>query len=281
MSGDNAVQEPMQPVRNVLLRLSYDGTDFFGWQIQPQRPTIQGVLTEAIFQITGESVHVHGAGRTDAGVHACGQAANVPLVCRIPCENLVKALNDRLPESIRVLSAQEVPPEFHARRAASSKTYRYRIFRGRICPPLLCRYVYPFPAPLQEEAMQAAAREFEGTRNFRSLASHDESDRRPGKSFVRSIYSSVLERAGEELVYTVVGNGFLHHMVRNIVGTLLALGRGQIVRGSIPLILAASDRSAAGPTVPARGLHLVCVEYPPFGPQANSARRQPCSDSLR
>jgi tRNA pseudouridine38-40 synthase len=254
------------PGRNLLLRVAYDGTDFHGWQIQPELPTIQGVLTEAVAGVTGEAVHLHGAGRTDAGVHAEAQAASVLLTSPIPCANLVPALNDRIPESIRVLSVVEVPRSFHARRDARSKIYRYRLQRSKICPPSLARYVYPCPYPLDEEEMRHAAGEFEGTRDFRSLASSDGASRLgdPGetKSSVRTIYSSMLERSGEELIYTVEGSGFLNHMVRNIVGTLVEVGRGNIPAAGIAAILAACDRSAAGPTAPARGLRLVRVNYP-------------------
>ncbi|HEY7679518.1 MAG TPA: tRNA pseudouridine(38-40) synthase TruA [Terriglobia bacterium] len=249
-----------RPARNLLLRVAYDGTDFHGWQIQPQRPTIQGTLTETLRRITGESVQIHGSGRTDAGVHACAQAANVKLTSPIPCPNLLQVLNDHLPESIRILSVAEVPDDFHARRDARSKVYRYRIYREPICPPWLARYVYSFPYPLKEEAMRKAAGAFVGTQDFRSFASSDE--RHEGEqSTVRTIFSSTLERAGEELVYTVEGNGFLHHMVRNMVGTLIEAGRGNILADQLTTILAAKDRSAAGPTAPARGLHLVRVEY--------------------
>lgn len=258
MNGDQNVER----VRNILLRIAYDGTDFCGWQIQPQRPTIQGTLTAAIAQVCGEAVPLCGSGRTDAGVHACEQAANLRLVCRIPCANLVRVLNDRLPESIRVLSAQEVAPDFHARRDARSKTYRYRIYRGAVCPPWLSRYVFPIPYLLEEAAMQEAARNFEGTWDFRSLASADGSSEERQKSYVRTLFSSRLERLDEELVYTVTGSGFLHHMVRNIVGTLLLVGRRKIRPTAVRDILAARERSAAGPTVPARGLHLVRVAYP-------------------
>ncbi|OFW06379.1 MAG: tRNA pseudouridine(38-40) synthase TruA [Acidobacteria bacterium RIFCSPLOWO2_12_FULL_59_11] len=254
------------PLRNLLLRVAYDGTDFYGWQIQPRRPTIQGTLTTAIEEVSGEQVQVCGAGRTDAGVHACAQAANVKLASRIPCSNFVQAVNDHLPESIRVLSVQEVPLDFHARHHAQSKTYCYRIFREKICPPWLSRYVFPLPYPLQEEAMQEAARHYQGTWDFRSFASTDRSQhprqKSEDKSYVRTILSSVLERRGEELVYTVEGSGFLHHMVRNLVGTLILAGRKQLPPEAIPEILAARQRSAAGPTVPARGLHLVRVSYP-------------------
>ncbi|MBI4478999.1 MAG: tRNA pseudouridine(38-40) synthase TruA [Acidobacteria bacterium] len=252
--------------RNLLLRLAYDGTAYFGWQIQPGRPTIQGVLTETFERITGEPVQLHGAGRTDAGVHACAQAANVALRAPIPCANLVQALNDHLPESIRVLSAQDVAPEFHARRQARSKVYRYRIYREKICPPWLARYVYPFPYPLDEDAMRRAAREFVGEKDFGSFASADgaarAADSEEKRSTVRTVLSSVLERVGQELIYTVEGSGFLNHMVRNVVGTLIEVGRGNIAAGGIAMILAAHDRSAAGPTAPARGLHLICVRYP-------------------
>jgi tRNA pseudouridine38-40 synthase len=257
---------PAGPRRNLLLRVSYDGADFSGWQIQPERLTIQGVLTEALASITGEPVHLHGSGRTDAGVHAVAQAASVVLASPIPCANLVQAMNDRIPESIRVLSVQEVGEDFHARRNARSKIYRYRIYREKPCPPWLARYVYPFPYPLDEDSMRRAAREFQGTRDFRSFASTDgtsrASDLEEEKSTVRTIYTSVLERQGEELIYTVVGSGFLNHMVRNIVGTLIEVGRENIPEQGIAAILAACDRSAAGPTAPARGLHLVRVNYP-------------------
>jgi tRNA pseudouridine38-40 synthase len=251
--------------RNLLLRIAYDGTDYSGWQIQPGLPTIQGVLTEVLQRIVGAPAQLHGAGRTDAGVHAGAQAASVLIRSPIPCANLVMALNDPLPESIRVLSVVEVPPEFHARHDAHSKIYRYRIYREKICPPWLTRYVYPFPYPLDEAAMQRAAREFEGERDFRSFASIDGASRglppEELKSSVRAIFSSTLERSGEELIYTVEGSGFLHHMVRNIVGTLVEVGRGNIAPDGIAAILAACDRSAAGPAAPARGLHLVRVNY--------------------
>ena len=260
--GGNAPNAP----RYLLLRLAYDGTDFYGWQIQPDRPTIQGHLTEALVKISCAPVHLHGAGRTDAGVHACAQAASVKLHSPIPCANLVQALNDHLPESIRVLSAQAVPPEFHARRSARSKVYRYRIYREKLCAPWLARYVYPYPYPLDEAAMSRAARQVEGRQDFRSFASavaaSKGAEANEEKSTVRTIFSSTLEREKHELVYTVEGSGFLNHMVRNMVGTLIELGRGKIPSDGIPRILAARHRSAAGPTAPARGLHLMQVCYP-------------------
>ena len=271
-------------MRNLLLRLAYDGTDFFGWQIQPDRPTIQGLLTEAFVKISCAPMHLHGAGRTDAGVHAEGQAASVALRSPIPCAKLVQALNDHLPASIRVLSVQEVPPEFHARRNARSKIYRYRIYRERLCPPWLARYVWPFPYPLDEEAMARAARDFEGTKDFRSFASADAASRLSGahaeKSTVRTIFSSALQRNRHELVYSVEGSGFLNHMVRNMVGTLIEIGRGNIAADGIAAILAAGDRTAAGPTAPARGLHLVRVLYPDISDDAELPNFAECVDRI-
>ena len=249
------------PGRNVLLRIAYDGTDFSGWQIQSSLPSIQGHLAEAFARASGVHIHVCGAGRTDAGVHALGQAASIRMNSPIPAANLVKALNDHLPESIRILSAVDVPWTFHAQRDAVAKTYCYRLHRATICSPWVVRYVTPYPYPLDEAAMIAAAPLVSGTHDFRSLASADESDARLTKTYVRTIFESKLERAGDELVYTVRGDGFLTHMVRNIVGLLIEIGRHRRRMEEIVTILAARDRQAAGPTAPARGLHLVSVEY--------------------
>ena len=249
------------PLHNLLLRVAYDGTDFYGWQVQPERPTIQGALTAAIAAVCGETTHVCGAGRTDAGVHAEEQATHVKLRSPIPCANVARAINDHLPESIRVLSAQEAPLEFHARRDARSKMYRYRIYRGAVCPPSLARYVFPYPYPLDEAAMTEAARFFEGTWDFRAFASTDASSAEQERSTIRTVFSSRLERQGEELRYTVEGNGFLYHMVRNIVGTLFEVGRHRIEPAAIREVLASGKGLAPGSTAPARGLHLVRVAY--------------------
>jgi len=248
--------------RNVLLRIAYDGTDYAGWQIQPSLSTVQGLITDAFERATGEKVHVCGAGRTDAGVHALGQAASIRMRARIPAKNLVIALNDHLPESIRILTAAEAPWEFHAQHDARCKTYRYRLYRADLCPPWVVRYVEPYPYRLDEKAMVAAAPLFAGTRDFRSLAAADESDLRPHKTYVRTIFESRLERQQEELIYTVRGDGFLTHMVRNIVGLLIEVGRHRKNVDDIVPILEALDRRVAGPTAAARGLHLVSVEYP-------------------
>jgi len=249
--------------RNLKLTLAYDGHDFAGWQIQPNRPTIQGTLMSVIEQLTGEKVMPQGSGRTDAGVHALAQVAHVTLECPIPVSNLRKAMNDVLPESIRVMSAEEADPGFHARKSAKAKTYRYRIFREEICPPWLARYVYHHPYPLNEAAMVDAAGVVAGEHDFTSFAAVDpEAGTEAGlNSNVRTIFSSEWRREGAELIYTVRGNGFLHHMVRNLAGTFLMVGKGSIGKEDLKRILAERNRSSAGATAPAGGLFLVSVEY--------------------
>jgi tRNA pseudouridine38-40 synthase len=245
-------------MRNLKITLAYDGTDFCGWQIQPAQPTIQGVLEAVLTKIEGSAVKVHGSGRTDAGVHALGQVASFHLANPIPTENLRKAMNHLLPEAVRVLRIEEAAADFHARHSARAKTYEYRIWREEICPPLVSRYVFPFPYPLDEERMRQAAPRFCGTRDFRSLAANDGE---LAASTVRTVFSSTIERQGEQLNYQVRGSGFLYHMVRNAVGTLIEVGRGNLAPEDIDHLLEAKDRSAAGATAPARGLFLVEVEY--------------------
>jgi tRNA pseudouridine38-40 synthase len=258
--------------RNFKLVIAYDGSDFAGWQIQPGLCTIQGTLTAAVARITRESPIVHGSGRTDAGVHALGQVASFATSSRIPAANLAIALNDTLPISIRVLSAEEVAEDFHPRKWAKAKTYRYRIFRDAMCSPFEARYVYHHPWPLDERAMNAAAGGVVGRFDFTSFAAVDpdrvrriaeaEDGDKDAPSNVRTIFSSTFRRDGAELVYEVRGNGFLHHMVRNLVGTFLLVGKGSLGAHEIARILAAAERSAnPGATAPASGLALVSVEY--------------------
>jgi len=252
-------------VRKLKITLAYDGSDFYGWQVQPERATIQGTLAAAIERVTGSRVLPQGSGRTDAGVHALAQVASCQIDAEagIPTENLARALNRALPAAIRVLSVEEATPEFHARRSARAKTYRYRIYRGEICPPFLARYIHHHPYPLDENAMRDAATVIVGEHDFTSLAAVDPERGREDEeaSNVRTIYSSEWAREGEELIYTVRGSGFLHHMVRNLVGTFLLVGKGTLDRAGMKRILEACDRSAAGPTAPACGLYLVSVEY--------------------
>jgi len=250
-------------MRNIRLLLTYDGSEFSGWQIQPDAATIQGTLASAIGRVTGEKVLPQGSGRTDAGVHALGQVATFALESPIPPENLVKALNDVLPPSIRVLEASEAASDFHARKSARAKSYRYRMFRAAICPPFLARYVWHFPYPLDEDAMQMAAGLVIGEHDFTSFAAVD-----PERGFddevtsnVRRILVSTWKRSGEEFIYTVQGSGFLHHMVRNLVGTFLLVGKSTLKPENISEILTARNRAAAGATAPASGLYLVSVDY--------------------
>lgn len=255
--------------------LAYDGTDFHGWQVQPDRRTIQGELQAALGRITGESPLPQGSGRTDAGVHALAQVASFALQARIPAENLRRALNRTLPASIRVSAIQTAAGSFHARHSAHAKTYEYRVYRGAECSPFLSRYVYACQWPLDFAAMQGAAELFVGEHDFRSFAAKDpdtssrEAAAEAGVASpactVRTIFSSTwelrLSEAGEQWVYRVRGNGFLHHMVRNLVGTMLEVGRGALPVSSIAVILEARSRAEAGPTAPARGLFLHSVEY--------------------
>lgn len=248
-------------MRNLKLTVAYDGTDFAGWQIQPGAATIQGTLSSAIGRITGEKVLPQGSGRTDAGVHALAQVATFPTQSVIPLANFVVALNDILPASIRVLAVDEVAKDFHPRKSAQAKTYRYRIYREAICPPLLARYVWHYPYPLNEKAMQGGAPLIEGEHDFTSFAAVDPERGRESGSNVRRIFFSQWRRESCELIYEVRGSGFLHHMVRNLVGTFLLVGKRTLMPADVTRILEARDRSAAGATAPASGLYLVNVEY--------------------
>jgi tRNA pseudouridine38-40 synthase len=267
--------------RNLKLTLAYDGSEFHGWQIQPGLPTVQGILSEIIGRTTGEKVLPQGSGRTDTGVHALAQVASFTTHSTIPLVNFRKVLNDRLPPSIRVLFVEEMPPDFHARHSAHAKTYEYRISRGEMVPPWLTKYVTHHPWPLDEAAVFAAAKVVIGEHDFTSFAAADpdqesrsEVVEREGEFStsstyvvprhalnVRTILESSWSRKDEEIIYTVRGNGFLHHMVRNLVGTFLLAGKGTIAPADILRILEAKDRSTAGPTAPACGLWLVKVEY--------------------
>ncbi len=241
------------------LVLAYDGTDFHGWQVQPGHLTVQGILRDALVRITGEEVLPQGSGRTDAGVHALGQVASFALAAPIPEANLARALNRILPAAIRVLSAARVRSDFHARHSARAKSYEYKIFRGELCPPWQARYVYALNAPLNVEAMQSAASRVLGEHDFTSFAASDSDSR----GNVRCLHASqwIEEPEAQLLLYRVRGNGFLHHMVRNLVGTFLEVGRNNLAETEIPAILASRSRERAGPTAPARGLFLVNVDY--------------------
>ncbi len=249
-------------MRNLKLILSYDGAEFSGWQVQPDASTVQGTLASAIGRITGEKVLPQASGRTDAGVHALAQVVTFVTESSVPTENFLRALNDILPAAVRVLEVTEAAAKFHARHSARAKTYRYRIYRAPICPPFLARYVWHFPYPLDEATMECAAELVVGEHDFTSFAAVDpERGREETVSNVRTIFSSKWERNGDEFVYTVSGSGFLHHMVRNLVGTFILVGKGTLVPEDLARILAARNRSAAGATAPAGGLYLINVEY--------------------
>jgi tRNA pseudouridine38-40 synthase len=277
-------------MRNIRLLIAYDGTDFHGWQRQANALTVQECLESAIARILGEKAHVWGSGRTDAGVHALNQVANFKTDSPIPCENLVDALNNALPPAVRIKDAHEVSAGFHARYDVRSKTYRYRILQSPVCSPFLWRFVWHYPFPLDVERMAEAAKLLEGEHDFTSFAAADGSageesclgahadrdgPRQDGRSarqpaahevetaMVRRIFTSRILRhvRTSMLIYEVSGNGFLHHMVRNMVGTLVEIGRGKLEPSGIIRILEARDRTMAGPTAPARGLCLAEVAY--------------------
>jgi tRNA pseudouridine38-40 synthase len=255
------------------LTLSYDGGTFHGWQVQPGKPTIQGTLRDALTNITGETVFPQGSGRTDAGVHALAQVASFDLTITIPPANLLTALNRALPPSIRVLSAEIASDEFHARHSARLKSYEYRIFprsqnaigEDCICFPFLAPYVWDCRWKLNLALMQQAAAHFCGAHDFTSFAAADpdlaQRATGAGPNPVKTLYTSACVAENGLILYRVAGTGFLHHMVRNIVGTLVEVGRGATLPEDIPEILAARNRVAAGPTAPPQGLFLVEVGY--------------------
>lgn len=227
--------------------------------MQPGLPTIQGTLEAIVSAIEGAPVHVAGSGRTDAGVHALAQVAAFSIHNPIPLSNLRKAVNRLLPPSIRVLAMEEANPDFHPRFDATAKTYEYRIFRGEVCPPIEWRYVHHYPYPLALEPMTVAAPLFEGDHDFTAFAAAD--DRPPEKSNVRSIFSSRLTVESNRLIYIVRGSGFLKHMVRNIMGVLLEAGKGNMREMMVRRMLEPGCGLRAAPTVPAKGLFLVRVDY--------------------
>ncbi|MCX6592268.1 MAG: tRNA pseudouridine(38-40) synthase TruA [Acidobacteria bacterium] len=241
------------PARRLRMTLAYDGTEYHGWQIQPGLATIEATVTAVLSRIEEAPVRIFGSGRTDAGVHAMAQVASFDLTNPIPVTNLRKAMNRLLPPSIRILDIAEMPEGFHARLDAIAKTYEYRIYRDESCPPFEHRYVYHHPYPLDHQAMHRMAQVFLGSHDMTVFAAADERYAN-GYNMVRTIFSSVLTEQPDRLIYRVRGTGFLKHMVRNLVGTLIEAGRGNIPADQWPV--------QCGNTVPARGLFLVSVDYP-------------------
>jgi tRNA pseudouridine38-40 synthase len=255
------------------LTLAYDGSEFSGWQRQPERRTVEGELERAWLEITGEEVRFSAAGRTDAGVHAAGQVAGVESTTRLPPETLVHALDAQLPPDVAVRSVQQAPDGFHATHDAKSKRYRYVIYNDPRRPVFYRHTAWHIPAPLNVQAMHLAGQALAGKHDFASFQSAGS----PRESTVRTIFAVDVARPGagqgragdaqhdaeaNALIFIEVeGDGFLYNMVRSIVGTLVAVGRGKRPAEGIGDVLAARDRTAAGETAPAHGLSLLWVRY--------------------
>ncbi len=247
-------------MRRIRINVSYDGTDFHGWQVQPGLTTIQGELERVLLDVEKAPVQVAGSGRTDAGVHALAQVAAFSLANPIPVENLQRAMNRLLPRDIRITEAGVAADDFHPRYQAIAKTYEYRILRSEICPPFERRYVHHHAYPLDECRMIELAPILEGEHDFSTFSAADDRDDL-GRSKVRTIFSSQLNREGDKLIYRVRGSGFLKHMVRNIVGVLLEVGKGNLGREDLLARLRPECGIPPGPAAPARGLFLIGVEY--------------------
>ena len=245
-------------MRTIKLVVQYDGSDFVGWQRQGKGLSVQGLIEEALATIDGAPVTLHGAGRTDAGVHAIGQVASARVTSLIEDWQLVRALNAHLPKAIRVTELTTVPDDFHARFSATAKTYEYRIWNGRTMPPFLRQYAWHVIEPLNLSLMRQASQAIPGERDFAAFRSA----RSMNHTTVREITSAGWRTEDDQTrVFEIGGKGFLRYMVRSLVGTLVEIGRGQRPVDDIARLLAAPDRSQAGRTAPARGLFLMKVEY--------------------
>ena len=252
----NKTRQPMTVKRNIRLTLAFEGTAYHGWQMQHNLSTVQGIVTETLNKITGECVSLIGCGRTDAGTHAREYVANFLTGSSITPIQLVRALNSMLPRDIRILSARRVAGEFHARRAARSKVYRYQIYLGPILAPHRVREYFHYPYPIDIPKMQRAAHLFLGEHDFTSFAKANSCS-----NAIRHIFRCNLKKQGHCLFLTVQGNGFLHHMVRNMAGTLLEVGRGIMGFDDFRELFVQRDRTRAGFTAPAHGLVLLKIQY--------------------
>jgi tRNA pseudouridine38-40 synthase len=244
-------------IRYYKMLLQYDGTNYAGWQIQSGLPTIQGLLENALERIVGQPIKITGSGRTDAGVHARGQVANFRSPLPLPLDAWRKAVNRLLPQDIRILRVSPATPDFHARRDAVSKLYRYQIFTGPIMSPWDGRYHLHWPRSIDCDAMQEAAQTILGRQNMRSFAASGTTVR----CFEREVWLSEFKRHGRYLVYNVEATGFLQHMVRILVGTLLEVGVGRFSVAEFQDIRKSQDRTRAGKTAPPQGLFLERVRY--------------------
>ena len=247
-------------MRNLKITLQYDGTNYVGWQRQGAGVSIQGLLEDALAPMNGEPITVHGAGRTDAGVHALAQVATISFAGTLECPTLARALNAALPADVRVLSVEEAQPGFHARFSAIGKVYEYRIVNAPFVSPFLSRFVWHIAQPLDVEAMKRASGPLVGEHDFAAFQ---------GRRTVRSSTNRAVRRIvwtdgggyDRPLIMRIEGDGFLRHMVRNMVGTLVEVGTGRWLPSQVESVLSSLDRSQAGPTAPAHGLFLVGVYY--------------------
>lgn len=245
-------------MRNFKMVLQYEGSRYQGWQKQESTGnTIQGKLETLLSKLAGTTIEVHGSGRTDAGVHAYGQVANFKMETDKTPEELFDYINQYLPEDIAVIKLEEVPERFHSRLNAKRKIYRYRVMNSGLPHVFARRYTYQVPEKLDMDAMKAAADKMCGEHDFQAFTSA----KKGKKSTVRRVDSIKIERVGDEIWFTFFGNGFLYHMVRIMMGTLLCVGKGELEVDNIPLILDSKDRQQAGPLVPAKGLALMEVFY--------------------
>jgi len=242
-------------LQNYKIVVSYDGTDYHGWQRQPEKKTIQGTLEEALLKIASKNVNVIGSGRTDAGVHAQGQTAHFNANLRLSSADLFRALNSLLPDDIRIISIQKAATDFHARKMAKSKVYQYRILNSLNFSPFIFRYVLHWPYHLDIKMMKEAASLFVREADFTPFSSNRLLHP------VRKITRSDIKKKGSEIIYTVEANGFLRYMVRTIVGTLLEIGKGKMLSEKIEEIFKEKKRSLISPTAPAKGLCLMKVKY--------------------
>lgn len=244
-------------MKRVKLTVSYDGTDYCGWQIQPNGITVEEVLNKALSKLTGEDIHVIGASRTDSGVHARGNVAVFDTESTIPADRMAMALNQRLPEDIVIVKSEEVAPDFHPRYCDCSKTYEYYILNTKIPDPIQRRTHHFVSYDLNIEHMRRAASYLVGTHDFESFCNI----RTDVESTVRTVTALDILTNGKEIIVRITGNGFLYNMVRIIVGTLIRVGRGFYEPEQVKTILEAKDRKAAGITAPPQGLVLTEIRY--------------------
>ncbi|MBE5741696.1 MAG: tRNA pseudouridine(38-40) synthase TruA [Clostridiales bacterium] len=241
----------------VFLKIEYDGTNYCGWQIQPNGVTVQEEIEKAILTLTGEKVNLVGSGRTDSGVHAEGQVAHFDTDSSIPAEKFAPALNGLLPDDIKIILSKRADDGFHARFSAKRKTYRYLAYESEQPRPLYDRYMTKLAFKVDDKKMDEACKKFIGTHDFKCfLASGSQV-----KDTVREIYSAKVERDGDKICFTVCGNGFLYNMVRIMMGTLIKVGEGKLSASEVESVLEKGERINAGATMPPRGLTLLSVEY--------------------